>query len=143
MKKLAIFFVIIIIIVVGVAYLVIDYQNKQNKIKKENQFFESYIGKEISGTELATIINKATDNNFKNEVELDEKNNYINNDNNSIKIDIKMLDNDRTYSMETIYNNKIQNFVSYYGIITFKCTKVEYHESTGKIKYMLFEQITK
>ena len=24
----------------------------------------------------------------------------------------------------------------------FKCSKVEYHKKTGKIKYMLFEQIT-
>ena len=44
--------------------------------------------------------------------------------------------------METFYNNGIDKFVENYNIIQFKCTSIEYHDQTGKIKYMLFEQIT-
>lgn len=142
MKKLAIFFLIIIIIVVGISYIYLNYKSNYNAAKKENMQFESYYNKEIYGAELATIINKAVDNNSLNEVEKDNKGKYLNNDKNSINIDIKMLDTDTTYNMETIYSGGTSKFVQYYNQIKFKCTKIEYHQSTNKVKYMLFEQIT-
>ena len=40
MKKIAIFFLIIIAIIVSITYMVIDYQNKQSKLQKENQVYE-------------------------------------------------------------------------------------------------------
>lgn len=142
MKKLAIFFLIIIIIIVGISYVYLNYKSNYYTAKRENEQFQSYHGQEIYGTELTSIINKAVDNNKKNEVEKDEKGKYINNDNNSIQIEIKMLDNDKIYIMETLYGGGMDNFVQYYGDIKFKCTKIEYHKSTNRIKYMLFEQIT-
>lgn len=142
MKKIAIFLTIMVIIVVGVSYMYIEYQKKQAEIKNENKIFEEYINKEITGTQIATIINKAMDNNYKNNVEKDNTGKYINNGNNSINIDIKMLDNDKTYSMETFFSGGISTFTLYYRDIKFKCEKYEYHQS-GRIKYMLFEQITK
>lgn len=36
----------------------------------------------------------------------------------------------------------MDKFVQYYGQITFKCTKIEYHKTTKKVKYMYIEQIT-
>lgn len=142
MKKIAILLFIMIVIVVSVAIIMIDNNNKQEKVKQENSFFESYKDKQINGTELATIINKAVDSNLKNDVKQDEKKQFINNDSNSINIDVKMVDIDRVYSMESLKNNDINNFVLYYNDITFKCTKIDYHSNTGRIKYMLFEQIT-
>ena len=53
-----------------------------------------------------------------------------------------MLDTDETYNMETIYKGGMDKFVQYYGSIKFKCTKIEYHNKTQKVKYMLIEQIT-
>lgn len=143
MKKLSIFFLIIIVIVVGISYLYLNYKANYNEAKKENMQFESYYNQEMYGAELATIINKAIDNNLTNEVEKDNKGKYISNDKNSINIDIKMLDDNGTiYNMEKIYNGGTIKFVQYYNQIKFKCTKIEYHTSTNKIKYMLFEQIT-
>ena len=52
-----------------------------------------------------------------------------------------MQDNETTYKMETIHNVGTEQFVQYYGNIKFKCSKIEYHKNTGKIKYMLFEQL--
>lgn len=141
MKKMIIFFVMVIIIICIILGLYINYKSNYNTLKKENYKFEKYLNREIYGTELATIINRALNNNQKNQVEKDEKGIYLNNDKNSINIEIKMLDNDKTYKMETIYNGEMQNFVNYYGNIKFKCTKIEYH-NTNKIKYMFFEQIT-
>ena len=142
MKKLAIFFLVIVIIVVGISYLYLNYKANYYTAKRENEQFASYDGQEIYGTELTTIINKAVDNNQKNEVQKDNKGKYINNDNNSIQIEIKMLDNDKVYSMETFYGGGMDKFIQYYSEIKFKCTQIEYHIITNRIKYMLFEQIT-
>ena len=109
--------------------------------KKANLQFEKYLNKEVYGTDIATAINKAIDNNTKNEIEKNNKGIYLNNNKNSINIEIKMSDNDSIYQMETIYNNGIQNFINYYGNIKFKCTNLEYHKSTNKVKYLLFEQV--
>jgi hypothetical protein len=142
MKKLAMFFFIIIIIIVGLSYMYLNYKANYYTAQRENRQFESYEGQEIYGAEIATIINKAVDNNQNNEVPKDSKGKYLNNDNNSIQIDLKMLDDDKTYTMETLYGGGMDKFVQYYNEIKFKCTKLEYHKTTNKVKYMLFEQIT-
>lgn len=142
MKKLAIFFLIIVIIIVGISYLYLNYKANYYNAQRENKQFASYEGQEIYGAELTTIINKAVDNNQNNEVIKDEKGKYRNNDRNSIQIDIKMLDNDKIYTMEKLYSGGMDKFVQYYNEIKFKCTKLEYHKTTNKVKYMLFEQIT-
>lgn len=141
MRKLAIFFLIIVIIVVVLTYMIIDNQKKEERLKQNNQIYESYLNKEVNGLDLATVINKAIDNNTKNSVNMDLKGYYIE-DQNSIKIDIKFIDNDKTYKMEEISKNQISNFTSYYGQIKFICNKIDYHKENGKVKYMLFEQIT-
>ena len=119
----------------------INYKANYNILRKENLEFERYLNKEIYGTELITLINKVINNNEKNQV---KKSNgiYVSNNKNSINIEIKMTDIDKIYTMEAIYNGGIQNFVEFYGKIEFKCTNIEYHNSTNKIKYLLFEQIT-
>ncbi len=142
MKKLALFLLIVIIIVAGISYMYLNYKANYYEAQKQNKQFESYLSQEIYGASLTTIINKAVDNNKNNEVEKDNKGNYINNNNNSIQIDINMLDNEKIYKMETLYQGGMDKFVKYYGEIKFKCTKLEYHNNTNKVKYMLFEQIT-
>ena len=142
MKKLAIFFLTIIVIIVGISYMYMNYKANYYINQKENYQFSSYYNKELKGNEIATLINKAYDNNSSNNVAKDKKGKFIENDNNSIKMDIKMLDTDKTYDMETLNSGGMDKFVQYYGQITFKCTKIDYHSSTGKVKYMLIEQIT-
>lgn len=143
MKKIAIFFAIIIIIVVVVSFMYIKYTKEHEEVLKSNKIYESYLNKEKTGTELATLINKAIDSNYKNNVEKDSNGNYINNNINSINIDIKMIDDDKMYNMEKIYNGGTSTFNSYYRDIKFICNKIEYHNQTKRVKYMLFEQITK
>lgn len=142
MKRIAMFFGIIVFFVVIMFGVYINYKNNYNNIQNENRQFESYYNEETYGTNLASIINKAIDSNIKNNIEKDKNGKYIRNDTNSINIDIKMIDNDKIYNMEKIYKGGISTFTSYYSQIKFKCTKIDYHSKTGKIKYMLFEQIT-
>lgn len=142
MKKFIIFFAIVIIIICGIGYIFINYRANYKEAKIANMKFENYLNKEIYGSDLSTIINRAVDNNEKNLVQKDNKGVYLNNDNNSINIDVKMIDNESTYKMEKFYRKGMQNFINYYSNIKFKCTKIEYHHNTKKVKYMLFEQIT-
>lgn len=141
MKKIIIFLIIAVLIIgafIGFKYM--SYTNEYNLIKQENKEFEQYQDKELNGLDIGSIINKAVDKNTKNKIEKDNNGNFIQNDNNSIEIEIYITDNETTYKMETIYNAGTEQFVQYYGNIKFKCSKIEYHEDTGRIKYILFEQ---
>ena len=142
MKKIAIFFIITILIVCAIFAMYISYKANYNMSKKSNLAFEKYLNEEVYGTDLATVINRAIDRNEKNEVTKNNKGIYQNNDENSINIEIKMLDDDSVYKMEKFYNVGIQNFINYYGNIKFKCTDIEYHSATNQVKYLLFEQTT-
>ena len=122
MKKIAVFFLIIIIIIVGMSYMYMNYKSNYYSAKKGNEQLSSYYNKEFKGTVIATLVNKAYDNNLTGNIERNEKGKFIENDTNSIKIDIKMLDTDKTYDMETLYSGGMDKFVKYYSQITFKCT---------------------
>lgn len=143
MKKFIIFLLVVLIIVATVSYVYFNYKLNYNETKRQNYQFESYYNQEIFGPDLATAINKATDSNKKNEVQKNSKGGFIENDTNSIKIDIKFLDDDKIHKMEEISNSGIPTFIQYYNQIKFKCTKIEYHQKTNLVRYMLFEQITK
>ena len=60
---------------------------------------------------------------------------------NSIEIEIYIKDSDTTYKMEQIYKQGVEQFVQFFLNDKFKSSKVEYHEKTKRIKYILFEQI--
>ena len=141
MKKLIIFFAIILVIVFVVLLNYSSYKIEHAATLQENFIYEQYTNKEIYGVDVATIINKSVDSNTRNKIAKTENNMFITNDENSVEVEIYIKDNETTYKMETIYNKGTEQFVIYYGNIKFKCSKVEYHKKTDKIKYMLFEQI--
>ena len=142
MKKTLLLICIALLIILFSTFRLLITKNTTNKlIKEENSEYEYYLDKTIYGTELTTIINKTINKNENNGIQKDEKNYYIENDENSIKIEIKMITTDKTYPMEEIYNNDITKFVQNFNLIKFKCTSIEYHEKTGKIKKIVFEQM--
>lgn len=119
----------------------VDSKNLMTQIKTENQEYEQYLGKIVYGTDVATVINKAVDQNEKNKIQKDEKGYYIENNTNSIKIDIKMITIKKTFYMEQFYNNDITQFVENFNLVDFKCSEIQYHEQTGKVKKIVFEQL--
>lgn len=140
MKKTLIYIICIVLIilsVIGTKYL--NFKEEKSLIQKYNLEYEVYLNQDITGRELTTAINRAVNNNEKNFVQKDEKGFYIDDDNNSIKIEIKILDNDTTYQMETLYNGGMENFIQYYGDINFNCSKIDYN-SKGKVSHIIFEQ---
>lgn len=140
-QSLLIILAIIFIVICIVSGTIINFRAENKEINKYNLEYEKYLNKEILGTEIATLISKVIDQNERNNIQKDENGYYINNNQNSIKIDLKMITIEKTYPMETIYNNQITNFVQNFNQIKFKCTKIEYHEQTGKISKLIFEEL--
>ncbi len=141
MKKLLIVLITLFLIIVFSIYaLKINKTNELRSLKQYNAEYEEYLNKTIYGTDLATIINKAVNLNENNQIEKDEKNYYIENDENSIKVEIKMKITKKTYPMEEIYNKDTAEFIKYFNAEEFKCTSIEYHQKTGKVSKLTFEQ---
>ena len=142
MKNVCILLIIITIIISIFSVRYISLKNDVSTVDKHNVFYEKYKDKNLKCADIVTIVNKTIDNNECNRVEKDKKGKYINNNKDSMKIDIKMIDNEKIYDMETIYFSGMDNFFKFYENIEFKLNKIEYHEQTHKVKYLLFEQIT-
>ena len=146
-RNLIILISALLIVCVFVVYFVINYRNMQIDAQANNKEYITYKDKTIVGTTLVSLINKTVDNNEKNNIEKDEKNTYIENDKNSVKIYVYFLDLKKEdkyietpYTMEQIYNNDTDNFIKLYGTSNFCCTKIDYHEKTGNVKSLTFEQ---
>lgn len=140
-QSLLIILALLLIIIFIVCAFLINLRAERAEIKKENMDYEQYLNEKILGTELATLISKVVDQNQKNNVQKDEKGYYIDNEENSIKIDLKMITIDKTYPMEEIYNNKITEFVKNFNFINFKCINIEYHQKTGRVSKLIFEEL--
>ena len=141
MKKIIIFLILILMIVATIGYMYINYKITYKEAQVKNAQYESYDGQELFGTDLATLINKAVDDNIKNNIEKDNTGLYTDNGTDSIRIDIWFTDDNTVHSMEEIYNSGTNTFMQYYNQIRFKCTKIEHHSKTGRVSYMYFEQI--
>ena len=131
------FFCIMIVLFVALR----NAQGLERDTQKFNLEFEQYTNKNIYGTEIATMINKAVNNNEKYRIEKDENGFYIEDDSYSIKIDIYIKINETTYAMETIYKLGTEQFVQNFNSIKFHTTNVEYHNKTGRIAKIVLEQV--
>lgn len=140
-KTIAVLIVIMLIIVVVLIYQYNSYKTVALRNQKLNEEYEVFTQGEILGTSLITLINKAIDSNQKNNVQLDENNLYIDNNKNSIRIEVKFTESDEIYPMERIGKLGSEQFIKNYATMNFKCTQKEYHDKTKIIKYLLFEQI--
>lgn len=140
-KTLFILLSICIISLIIILYVYNTYGKYLVISEKLNNEYENYTNNVILGSSLMTLINKSIDQNEKNNVEKNKQNLYIENDTNSIKIEIKFTESDKIYPMEAISKLGSGEFIKNYNSKNFKCTKKEYHSKTGQIKYMLFEEV--
>lgn len=146
MKKNVLIICIILLMMIVVSVTFISINTKKIAINKQsNQEYERFIEQEIYGTDVITIINKAINSNQTNGVAIDETGKYISNEENSIIVELVMITNEEskettTYRMETINKVGINQFISNFNTATFKISKVEYHNKTGKISYIEITQ---
>lgn len=146
MKKNVVIILIILLIIIAICTSGIKLKTKTNKVTlQQNKKYEVYLDHDIYGTDVITLINKAISNNELNNVGKDEKGFYLNNNKDSINIELVMITGSvnqekKTYKMETIEKVGITEFVKNFNSATFECTKKEYHLNTGKIAYIELTQ---
>lgn len=145
MKRNLILISVLLLSVIIICVIEIWSNLKKITLQKQlNSEYERYMNKDIYGTDVATILNKAMNNNKQNGIE-QKDGKYIENNTNSIIVELVMITNEekektKTYRMETIDKVGISEFIKNFNTAKFKITKIEYHEQTGKIKYIEISQ---
>lgn len=151
MKKtiVAIFLIIAIIIVVITMQIKQNYQNRQ-EIENFNMEYKKYQNKDLYGIDIVTVINKALDNNTKNNILKDENNRYISNKETSIQVELILIagidpktgEKEKvTHQMERIQEVGLEGFITNFNLTIFRVKEIQYHEKTGRISKIIFEQI--
>lgn len=138
------FIVIALICFISIIIVVYNYNNyyiKQKEIISFNKQYLEFNKNQVKGLDITSIMNLAISNNEKYNVEKNEKDEYIDDGEYSIKIFLKMKIDGKTYSMEAFEKNGMDEFAQYFGSILFKCTEVTYHEKSGRIAMMTFEAL--
>ena len=138
MKKNVIFVITFLFIVV---ILGITSYNKlkteKNSVLKFNQEFEEYNKQDLNGLDVITLINKATSNNEKYNIKKNDDNIYILDD--EYSIEIYVIFDDVSYSMERINNSGTNSFIKLFADVKFDCKEVTYHKKNGRIASLVFE----
>lgn len=145
MKK-NIFFVILFLIIVVSVILVNYFDNVKTKreIIRENSEYTQYEKANIKINDLITLMNKAIDTNRKNNIETDEKGEFLENDTNSIKVYLEIESRGSVIPMEALLLSDVSTIdkvEKLFSDMFFKCNQIEYHEKTGRIKKIVFKAI--
>lgn len=143
MKKQFLIIFMILCILLAVVSLLIYYQIRtKNMAREQNKTYENFTKQEILGTTLISLINKAMDDNEKNGVEkVEDTIYYIDNQTNSISIEVKFSERQDPVRMENIANQGAESFIRFYATTAFQCTSIEYHEKTNLVKSLSFTQV--
>ena len=131
MKRILIIVSIVIVVLSLFAYNKISQEQKLNDLQKEMSDY-NYLDKTITGSELATLINRAINRNYKNGVEQGEDK--------AFEITIKFKDLDSELTMEQINKAGLPKFVELYSTQEFKCTK-QNQDKDGTISSLYFEEL--
>ena len=142
MKKTAIIIITIFIIIIAIVAINLKAVADDKKaIKQFNQEYEQYLGKQVYGTEVTTVINKAIENNKKYNISKDENDMYIDDGKNCIKVELNMVTVEKTFQMEQLYKAGLTEFVKNFNTIYFECNNIEYHKENGKVSKIVFTEI--
>lgn len=141
-NKILIILIIFMVILASATYIIYNYRMELQEAQKINNEYKSYYEAQILGTELVSIMNRTQDVNTKNEVEKDSEGLYIDNEDDSIKMYLKLKykDDYSTIEIEKILDDGIENFIKSYSTASFKCTEITYHEKTGNVKALTFTE---
>ena len=141
-NKILLIFIIFMAILAGITYIFYNYRINLQEVQKINNEFKSYAETQMLGTELVSIMNRVQDMNSKNEIEKNNDGLYIENEENSIKMYIKLKyeDDYSVLEVEKILNTGIENFIKNYSTASFKCEEITYHEKTGNVKSLTFTE---
>ncbi len=138
MKKIiAVLFVVIVVAIIVITVNIRTDQKKKLEIQAFNEPYEYYDSDNLNGLDVITVINKAINNNEKNNIVKDEKGKYVDDGENSIRVFVTI--GEETYNMEKISELGIESFITYFGTDSFKCEEIKYHEDSGKVSEITFK----
>ena len=103
-KTLLIILALLGIIILALTLILVNRKFAENEAKKPNLEYEYILAKEMYGTDVVTIINKAINNNEKYKIVKNQQGEYENDNKYCIKIELLFKDVEQTYSMEQINN---------------------------------------
>ena len=138
-NKILIIIVICAIILLVSVFAVYNYRRNVLEAQKITKQYEEYTGKQIPASDLISLINKTIDYNEQNNVEKNSDGEYLDNNDNSIKIHIKFKyeDDYKTLEMEQIAKGGTENFMKAYSTAYFECTDLQKHNN-NRIKELTF-----
>lgn len=141
-NKILLILIIFMVILAIVTYVIYNYRINLKEVQKINNEYKTYSEAQMLGTELVSIMNRTQDINTKNKIQKNEEGLYIENEENSIKVYIKLKyeDDYSILEIERILNNGAENFIKNYSTASFKCTEITYHEKTGNVKSLTFTE---
>ena len=139
-NKILLILIIFMSIIAVISYIIYNYRINLQEVQRINNEFKSYAEAQMLGKELVSVINRVQDINSKNNIEKDSDGLYIENEDNSIKMYVKLKyeDDYSVLEVERILNNGIENFIKNYSTASFKCEEITYHEKTGNVKSLTF-----
>ncbi len=142
-RSFALVFIILVAIFIVFYVHFAEIRDKNLEILRFNSEYELFDENQVNGLDITTIINKAVNNNTNYLVQVDDEGYYDLENPNVIEIYITMIvdenGNKKTFRMESFNKVGMGSFISSFADAYFKCTKIQYHEDTGKIKSMTFE----
>lgn len=144
MKKVFILLLVVVIVIIAPLVLWIsNYREQVGEINRFNLEYEKYKEKIVLGTEVASLINNAVDNNEKYEIIKNEEGIYQDDDKYCMRVEvvINSVTNEEqtiTHSMESIYSLGIDRFVKNFNLLEFKCIDITYN-SLGRVNKIVFE----
>ncbi len=142
MEKNLIIMLILFVIILGAATIwIVDLQQTEKQVLQFNKTFEDYKDKISLGSEVATLINKAIDNNEKKQINKNDKGIYQDDGKYSVQVFVRLEKDGDLFSMERINALKITEFVKNFSLQDFKCTGIEYHKETKRVSKIYFEAI--
>lgn len=144
MKKILIIIIVAVITVVAVfTGKYIELSKQKSEVKKINNEFLAYQKSIVKINRIVTVMNRAIDINNKNNIEKDENGVYKENNTNSIKVYLKVKSSDSKMEMERLMLNDkagVEKVEYAFSDLIFEMTDVEYHEKTGQVKSITFEE---
>lgn len=149
-RTLIVILLIFAVIIILVTMQLNQFKKNSQEVRDFNNEYEKYKNKDLYGIDVVTVINKAVDNNTKNNIEKDEKGIYIENEANSIKVELSLIASADektgekklvTHQMERIIEVGLDGFIKNFNLTIFRVKEINYHEKTGRISKIIFEQM--
>lgn len=147
MKKIFILILVSTMIIISCVFVKYnEYVAQKNEIKKINKGFLVYQNSDVQINTVVSIMNKAIQQNKENKLQQDEKNIFIENNSNSIKVylETKSSENEKVrIPMEKLILNEkagVEKVEYAFSDLKFTITDIQYHKKSGQVKSITFTE---